>query len=202
MYCKTGFLAIALGVATVASAAVPASALPNKNIPAQFHPVMQPVNRRSRRSCRRWCNCNRRSRRSFSCRRRRCKLPPVVQLPHPIDNICPLNKFKCPPGPIPSPKPPGGGPIVIVTPPVEVPVVVPVGIPQRIGGGGGVAYAAPARPQAAAQCSAAATTPELAAGIDQLLPTAPALRRRQGPGERYAADDRSARGERQDCSGP
>jgi hypothetical protein len=97
--------------------------------------------------------------------------PPPVKVKMPIDNICPLNKFKCPPGPIPSPGKPPGGTVVIVTPPVEVPVAVPVGVPTRIGGGG-VAYAGPARPPVAPQCSAAGTTPELAVGIDQLLPTA------------------------------
>lgn len=167
---RTSILAVALGVAAIASATVPAAAYPNKNGPVQFHPgpVMQPVSSPVK-----------------------IKLPvvqlqpvkpvlpkiPVVQLPPPvkikmpIDNICPLNKFKCPPGPIPSPGKPPGGTVVIVTPPVEVPVAVPVGIPTRIGGGG-VAYAGPARPPAAPQCSAAGTTPELAAGIDQLLPTA------------------------------
>jgi len=172
MFRTSGFLAVALGVATIASATVPAAAYPNKNGPVQFHPgpVMQPVSSPVK-----------------------VKLPvvqlqptkpvlpkiPVVQLPPPIkvkmpiDNICPLNKFKCPPGPIPSPGKPGKPPVVvIVTPPVEVPVAVPVGVPTRIGGGG-MAYAAPARPPVAQQqCTAAVNTPELAAGIDQLLPIA------------------------------
>lgn len=168
---RTSILAVALGVATISSAASPAAAMPNKNLPAQFHPgPVMPVNQPIKTKLP-----------IVQLQPTKPLLPkiPVVQLPPPpvktkmpIDNICPLNKFKCPPGPIPSPgKPSGGGPIVIVTPPVEVPVVVPVGVPSRIGGGG-VAYAAPARPSAAPQCSAAVTTPELAAGIDQLLPTA------------------------------
>lgn len=170
----TGLLATALGVAAIAFVASPAAALPNKNLPAQFHPSpVMPVNQPIKTKLP-----------IVQLQPTKPLLPkiPVVQLPPPpvkikmpIDDICPLNKFKCPPGPIPSPgnpgKPPGGGTVVIVTPPVEVPVAVPVGIPSRIGGGG-MAYSGPARPQAAPQCSAAGTTPELAAGIDQLLPTA------------------------------
>jgi hypothetical protein len=99
-------------------------------------------------------------------------LPPVFQLPHPIDNICPDNPMKCPPQPIGNPgNPQGGGTVVIVAPPVEVPVAVPVAVPARIGGGG-TSFAGQARPSAASQCSAAGNTPALAAGIDQLLPTA------------------------------
>lgn len=168
----TGLLAIALGVATIASAASPAAALPNKNIPAQFHPgpVMQPVNSPIKVKLPVVQLQPKKPPIVQSPQPPIKVLPPVVQLPHPIDNICPLNKFKCPPGPIPSPGKPSGGPIVIVTPPIEVPVAVPVGVPSRIGGGG-MAYVGPARP-VAPQCSAAGNTPELAAGIDELLPKA------------------------------
>lgn len=165
----TGFLAIALGVAAIAAAATPAAALPNKNIPAQFHPgpvmspklpVLQPMKPVLKVPI-------------VQLPQNPVKVlpPPVFKFPHPIDNICPDNPMKCPPKPIGNPGNPqgGGGTVVIVTPPVEVPVAVPVGIPTRIGGGG-VAYAGPARPSVAPQCSAAGTTPELAAGIDQLLP--------------------------------
>jgi len=168
----TGFLAVALGAAAIASAASPAAALPNKNIPAQFHPVMQPVNSPIKAQLP-VVQLQPKKPPIVQLPQPPIKvLPPVVQLPHPIDNICPLNKFKCPPGPIPSPGKPGKPPVVvIVTPPIEVPVAVPVGIPSRIGGGGGVAYAGPARaPAAAQQCTAAGNTPELAAGIDELLP--------------------------------
>lgn len=176
MYCKTGFLAIALGVAAIASAATPAAALPNKNVPVQFHPgpVMSPVNSPIKTKLP-----------VLQPTKPVLKLPvvqlpqppikvlpPIFKLPHPIDNICPDNPMKCPPKPNGNPGNPGSGTVVIVAPPVEVPVAVPVAVPARIGGGGGAAYAGPARPSAAPQCSAAGTTPELAAGIDQLLPTA------------------------------
>jgi len=173
MYYKTGFLAVALGVAAIAAATVPAAAYPNKNGPVQFHPgpVMQPVSSPVKVK--------------FPVVQLQptkpvikfpvVQLPPPVFKPHPIDNICPDNPFKCPPKPIGNPgnpgKPPGGGTVVIVTPPVEVPVAVPVGMPTRIGGGG-MAFAGPARQPAAPQCSAAVNPPELAAGIDQLLPVA------------------------------
>jgi len=167
MYYKTGFLAVALGVATIASATVPAAAYPNKNGPVQFHPgpVMQPVSSPVKVKFPAVQLQPTKPVIKFPV----VQLPPPVKIKMPIDNICPLNKFKCPPGPIPSPGKPPGGTVVIVTPPVEIPVAVPVGIPTRIGGG--MAYAGPARqPVAQQQCTAAVNTPELAAGIDELLP--------------------------------
>lgn len=174
MYRTTGFLAIALGVAAIASAATPAAALPNKNIPAQFHPgpVMSPVNSPIKAKLPVLQPVKPVYKLPIvQLPQNPVKvLPPVFKFPHPIDNICPDNPLKCPPKPIGNPgNPQGGGTVVIVAPPVEVPVAVPVGVPTRIGGGG-VAYAGPARPSGAPQCSAAGTTPELAAGIDQLLP--------------------------------
>lgn len=196
----TGFLAMALGVAAIASAATPAAAFPgDPNKPViQFHPgqVASPVPATSPIKAK------------LPILPSPGKpvlqvppiaqvphfppvkvlppiaqlppvkvLPPIIKLPHPIDDICPDNPLKCPPKPIGNPGNPGnqgnpgGGTVVIVTPPVEVPIAVPVAVPVRIGGGG-AAYAGPARPTAAPQCSAASNTPELAAGIDQLLPIA------------------------------
>lgn len=76
----------------------------------------------------------------------------------------------------------GGGPIVIVTPPVQVPVAVPYGVAARVTSAPSYAGAAQPRPSiasqpiasqpVASQCAAAGNIPPLAAGIDQLLPTA------------------------------
>lgn len=169
MYHKTGFLAVALGVATIAAATVPAAAYPNKNGPVQFHPgpVMQPVSSPPIKV--KFPVLQLPPSKPVLPKIPVVQLPPPVKIKMPIDNICPDNPYKCPPKPIPGPGKPPGGTVVIVTPPVEVPVAVPVGIPTRIGGGG-VTYASPARQPAAPQCTAAANPPELAAGIDELLP--------------------------------
>ncbi len=76
-----------------------------------------------------------------------------------------------PPGPPPPPPPhphPDPGPVVIVVPPapIQAPVVVPV--PVRVNTG----TAAPAQPVITPNCMTTADIPALAAGIDQLLPTA------------------------------
>lgn len=115
---------------------------------------------------------------------------PTPKLPIPIDNVCPDNPFKCQPHPQPPQPPqpqPHPGPVVIIAPqaPVQVPVVVPYGVAGRVTAGPGYAAASSARPAAAAQaspssasqpadtqCGATGSIPPLAAGIDQLLPTA------------------------------
>lgn len=115
---------------------------------------------------------------------------PTPKIPIPIDNVCPDNPLKCPPkgsgsnggaGGGQSGKNSGGGasggPVVIIAPqvPVQVPVAVPYGVAGRVTAGPSYVAAAPARPTvtsapAASQC--AGSIPPLAAGIDQLLPTA------------------------------
>ena len=108
-------------------------------------------------------------------------LPPPTLKPHPVDDVCPLDPLKCPP------KPPkkadddsdkGHGPVVILAPPVAVPVPVaaPVTVPVRVATANSSGVAAPARPAVTPpplipQCGADAI-PALAAGIDELLPTA------------------------------
>ena len=68
--------------------------------------------------------------------------------------------------------------MIIVAPqvPVQVPVAVPVpyGTPARVATGSGSASVvkAPAQPVVTPACMTAADIPALAAGIDQLLPTA------------------------------
>lgn len=115
------------------------------------------------------------------------ELPPP-KLPIPIDNVCPDNPMKCQPHPQPpQPQPqPHPGPVVIIAPqvPVQVPVVVPYGVAGRVTAGPSYAATSSARPAAAApttpstaqpadtQCAASGNIPPLAAGIDQLLPTA------------------------------
>lgn len=74
-------------------------------------------------------------------------------------------------------KPSGNGTVVILAPPVEVPVAVPYGVPARVTSGSGNFATAQARPAIASQpitpqCGTTAGIPALAAGIDQLLPTA------------------------------
>ena len=173
----TGFLAIALGVAAIASAAVPAAALPVNNKPiTQFNPgPVSPVTSPIKAKLPMPPNPGKPVLQVPIAQLPQPPivkvLPPVFKFPHPIDNICPDNPMKCPPKPIGNPGNPGGGTVVILAPPVEVPVAVPVAVPARMEGGG-AAFAGPARPPVAPQCSAAGNTPELAAGIDQLLPTA------------------------------
>ena len=110
------------------------------------------------------------------------QLPPPLppKLPIPIDNVCPDNPAKCPPagsGPTTNGnpgKPSGSGPVVILVPqaPVQVPVAVPVAVPVRVATGTSSVVAAQARPSITPQCGATANIPALAAGIDELLPTA------------------------------
>src|ERR1019366_1555916 len=110
------------------------------------------------------------------------QLPPPLppKLPIPVDNVCPDNPAKCPPagsGPTTNGnpgKPSGSGPVVILVPqaPVQVPVAVPVAVPVRVATGTSSVVAAQARPSITPQCGAAANIPALAAGIDELLPTA------------------------------
>jgi hypothetical protein len=126
---------------------------------------------------------------------------PTPKFPNPIDNVCPDNPFKCPPkgsgsgggsgsgssggsGKTSGGGNSGGGPIVIIAPqvPVQVPVAVPYGVPSRVISGQNDAVATQARPSVGSQpiashpivsqCGANSSIPPLAAGIDQLLPTA------------------------------
>jgi len=97
-------------------------------------------------------------------------LPPPPKIGNGVDNVCPDNPYKCPPkqggntgGQIGS----NQGPVVILAP--QVPVAVPIAVPVRVGTG--ITAAAQARP-ASQNCGTAATIPTLAAGIDELLPTA------------------------------
>jgi hypothetical protein len=73
-------------------------------------------------------------------------------------------------------KGPGGGPVVIVVPraPIQVPVPVPVDVPVIVPGRVGASSVATTRvqPVITPACMTAADIPALAAGIDQLLPTA------------------------------
>jgi len=110
------------------------------------------------------------------------ELPPPPYKPGPgVDNVCPLNPYKCPPK---QPKKDdddsdkGHGPIVIVTPPVAVPVpvAVPADVPVHMATASNAGVAAQARPAVTAQpappqCQVYAI-PALAAGIDELLPNA------------------------------
>ena len=112
------------------------------------------------------------------------QLPPPVYKPgNGIDNVCPFNKFKCPPtgsnggsgGGSSGSNSSGGGPVVILAPqvPIQVPVQVPIAVPVpvRVATAVSTAVAAPARPSVTPQC-AAGNIPALAAGIDELLPDA------------------------------
>lgn len=119
------------------------------------------------------------------------ELPPFKPHP-PIDDVCPNNPLKCPPqgsgsnggsgggssGKTSGGSNSGGGPIVIVAPqvPVQVPVAVPYSVPGRVAMAPSYA-STQARPSVASQpvasqCGADGSIPPLAAGIDQLLPTA------------------------------
>ncbi len=111
------------------------------------------------------------------------ELPPAPPLkPHPVDDVCPLDPLKCPPK---TPKQKdddsdnGHGTVVILAPPVPVavPVTVPVAVPVRVAtttNSGVATQARPtaATPSAASNCGTSGTIPALAAGIDELLPTA------------------------------
>ncbi|MCG2626168.1 hypothetical protein L6654_05955 [Bradyrhizobium sp. WYCCWR 13023] len=109
------------------------------------------------------------------------ELPPPPYKPGPgVDNVCPLNPYKCPAkqkkDDDDSDK--GHGPIVILTPPVAVPVpvAVPADLPVHVANASSAGVTAQTRPAvsaqpAAPQCQADAI-PALAAGIDELLPNA------------------------------
>ena len=190
MFRTSSLLAVAFTVAALGSATVPASAMPNGFHPSPvfggvkpIQPIKPPQGLPSG------------GLKPVGVVGLQPKKPPVVDPPKlppppppktpkpiigmPIDNVCPLNKWKCPPKPQP-PKP-GKPPIVVVLPPVQVgipvpvgvPVGVPVAVPGRIPSGGGYIPAQP-RPvmQQAAQSCQGMTVPQLASGIDQLLPTA------------------------------
>jgi len=113
---------------------------------------------------------------------------PVSQLPppsinsHPVDDVCPLDPAKCPPRQ-PTQKDgnsdKGHGTVVIMAPqvPVAVPAAAPVAVPMHVATAASSAAGTQARPaftqpSAVSQCGAADTNPELAAAIDELLPTA------------------------------
>ncbi|MCC8982143.1 hypothetical protein [Bradyrhizobium acaciae] len=113
--------------------------------------------------------------------------PPPALKPHPVDDVCPLDPLKCPPK---TPKQKdddsdkGHGTVVILAPqvPVAVPVTVPVAVPVRLATttNSGVAtqvrptVASPSMtsPSIASGCGTSGTVPALAAGIDELLPSA------------------------------
>jgi hypothetical protein len=70
--------------------------------------------------------------------------------------------------------PSGNGGVVVVVPqlPVQMPVAVPYGAPARVATGTGYVAPARAQPVITPACVTAADIPALAAGIDQLMPTA------------------------------
>lgn len=221
---SSSFIAIALGVAAIASAATPAAALPSQvfggltpHIGSQFHPAtgvqtsqeaghvlgQKPVDLPPKiptQPAKTSVGTAQIPVSQLPVGNSSMKQPqiPVSQLPPPpykpgpgIDNVCPLNPYKCPP------KPPkkddddkGHGPVVIVVPPaipvqvpvqlpvpVQVPVAAPVTAPARVAAASSSAVAAQAStavapPAGASQCGTGEGIPPLAAGIDELLPTA------------------------------
>ncbi|MBR0750642.1 hypothetical protein JQ604_00425 [Bradyrhizobium jicamae] len=189
MFRTSSLLAVAFTVAALGSATVPASAMPNGFHPSPvsggvkpIQPVKPPQGLPSGGKGP-----------VVGVVGLGPKKPPVVNPPKlppppppktpkpiigmPIDNVCPLNKWKCPPKPWPFPPKPGKPPIVVVLPPVQVGVPVPVGVPvtvpvrQPSGGGYIPAQPRPVMQQAVQSCQGM-TVPQLASGIDQLLPTA------------------------------
>ena len=109
--------------------------------------------------------------------------PLPSKLPHPVDDICPFNPLKCKSagsGPGNPPKQDddgkGRGPVVIMVPqaPVQMPVQVPVAAPVAVRVATAAASVAATKPMPVITpaCMTAADIPALAAGIDELLPTA------------------------------
>jgi hypothetical protein len=103
-------------------------------------------------------------------------LPPPPPIPH-------CEAMPSCPNPPPPPKPPHGkdddddnhhGPVVIFAPqlPVQVPVAVPVAVPPHMATATSSVAAAQPMPVITPHCVTTGNIPPLAAGIDQLLPTA------------------------------
>ena len=175
MFRKSGLLAIAFGLAAMGTATVPAAAFPNSGQPSfglkpNHPPIMMPQGQ------------------------------PSVGLKGPVIGLgLPKNPVSQPAPAAPSQGSPVAkmpidlcvithkcpphdhdhdhyhGPIVILTPPVQVGIPVPVGIPGRVSTGTAIpSLPRPvmAQPSQNQGCSQAATIPQLGTGIDQLLPNA------------------------------